>query len=88
MFTHSWSYEWTTEQSSDYDRLENKSVGELLSDINREDHKVPEAIAKGMSLYLMAAIGDQIDLSDQLEYILSNFEQNKKAIVEDISNGT
>lgn len=37
--------------------------------------------------YLVAAIGDQIDLSDQLEYILGNFEANKQAIIEDIANG-
>lgn len=37
--------------------------------------------------YLLAAIGDQIDLSDQLEYIITNLETNKKAILEDIVNG-
>lgn len=37
--------------------------------------------------YVLAAIGNQIDLSDQLEYILSELEANKKAIVEDIQNG-
>jgi hypothetical protein len=37
--------------------------------------------------YVLAAIGDQIDLSDQLEYILSDLENNKKAILEDITNG-
>lgn len=37
--------------------------------------------------YLMAAVGNQIDLSDQLEYILANLETNKRAIVEDIKNG-
>lgn len=37
--------------------------------------------------YLLSAIGDQIDLSDQLEYIITNLETNKKAILEDIVNG-
>jgi hypothetical protein len=37
--------------------------------------------------YLVAAIGDQIDLGDQLEYIISNLETNKQAIIEDIVNG-
>jgi hypothetical protein len=37
--------------------------------------------------YLLAAIGDQIDLSDQLEYIIGNLETNKSAILEDIVNG-
>lgn len=37
--------------------------------------------------YVLAAIGNQIDLNDQLEFILSELEANKKDIVEDISNG-
>ncbi|MDL2363463.1 MAG: hypothetical protein QFB86_03745 [Patescibacteria group bacterium] len=37
--------------------------------------------------YVLAAVGNQIDLSDQLEYILTDLEANKKAIVEDINSG-
>lgn len=37
--------------------------------------------------YVLAAIGDQIDLNDQLEYILGQMEENKKSIIEDINNG-
>ncbi|HET9098017.1 MAG TPA: hypothetical protein VFN51_00185 [Candidatus Saccharimonadales bacterium] len=37
--------------------------------------------------YVLAAIGDQIDLTDQLEYILADLEANKKAIIEDLHNG-
>mgnify|MGYP001565404936 CR=1 FL=1 len=38
--------------------------------------------------YVLAAIGDQIDLNDQLEYILGALETNKAAIIEDIQSGT
>lgn len=38
--------------------------------------------------YILRAIGNQIDLSDQLDYILSELEANKKAIIEDIKRGT
>jgi hypothetical protein len=38
--------------------------------------------------YVLEAIGNQIDLSDQLEYILGDLEANKKAILEDILNGS
>ena len=38
--------------------------------------------------YVLAAVGNQIDLSDQLEYILSELETNKAAILEDINSGT
>jgi translation initiation factor 6 (eIF-6) len=38
--------------------------------------------------YVLAAIGNQISLDDQLEYILGELEENKKAIIEDITRGT
>lgn len=38
--------------------------------------------------YIVSAIGNQIDLSDQLEYILNDLEANKAAILEDIRYGT
>ena len=37
--------------------------------------------------YVLRAIGDQIDLSDQLDYILSELESNKADIIEDIKRG-
>ena len=36
----------TTEQSSLYDNLENKSIEEILSEINREDQKIALAVQK------------------------------------------
>lgn len=44
-------------------------------------------MAEIVNHYVMAAIGDQIDLTDQLEYILSELEANKQAIIEDITRG-
>ncbi|MBI5906935.1 hypothetical protein HY857_02665 [Candidatus Saccharibacteria bacterium] len=38
--------------------------------------------------YVLRAIGNQIDLSDQLDYILAQLEANKKAILEDVKRGT
>ena len=46
-----------------------------------------ENVAEIVNHYLMAAVGNQIDLSDQLEYILNEFESNKQAILEDINRG-
>lgn len=37
--------------------------------------------------YVLAAVGNQIDLSDQLEYILADMDANKAAIIEDIQRG-
>ncbi len=38
--------------------------------------------------YVLAAVGNQIDLSDQLDYILSELQDNKKAIIEDLTRGS
>lgn len=46
-----------------------------------------ENMADIINHYVLAAIGNQIDLNDQLEYILADLETNKKAIAEDIRNG-
>lgn len=44
-------------------------------------------MAEIVNHYVVNAIGDQIDLEDQLEYILSELEHNRQAIIEDISSG-
>lgn len=37
--------------------------------------------------YVLAAVGDQIDLNDQLDYILADLEANREALIEDIMHG-
>ena len=37
--------------------------------------------------YIIESIGTEIDLSDQLDYIFGNLQENKAAILEDIRNG-
>lgn len=44
-------------------------------------------MAEIVNHYVLAAIGNQIDLNDQLEYILADLEANKQAIIEDITSG-
>lgn len=46
-----------------------------------------ENMADIINHYVLSAIGDQIDLNDQIEYILSDLEANKQAIVKDITDG-
>ena len=50
--------------------------------------KFEKDMADIVNHYLLAAIGNQIDLTVQLEYIFQYLEQNKQAIVEDIRSGT
>ncbi|HET8709164.1 MAG TPA: hypothetical protein VFL85_02685 [Candidatus Saccharimonadales bacterium] len=47
-----------------------------------------ENMAEIINHYVMAAIGNQIDLGDQLEFILSDLEANKQAILQDIQSGS
>ena len=44
-------------------------------------------MAEIVNHYVLGAVGNQIDLNDQLEYILGELEANKQAIIEDITNG-
>lgn len=44
-------------------------------------------MAEIVNHYILTAIGGQIDLNSQLEFILADLEANKKAIIEDITNG-
>ena len=46
-----------------------------------------ENMADIVNHYVLAAIGNQIDLNDQLEYILAELDENKKSILEDITHG-
>lgn len=53
----------------------------------RRIQRFDENMADIVNHYVLAAIGNQIDLNDQLEYILGELEANKKAILEDVKNG-
>lgn len=53
----------------------------------REVKRFEDNMTDIVNHYLVAAVGQEIDLSDQLEYIIANLEANKKAIIEDIVNG-
>lgn len=64
---------------------------ELQEQVAAEKAQVMERFETNMGRvvnhYVLAAIGNQIDMSDQLSYILSELEANKKEIMKDIANG-
>lgn len=64
---------------------------QVLVELNKEKAQAlkgfEDNLAKIVNHYVIGAIGNQIDLSDQLEYILGEIEANKTAILEDISSG-
>ena len=65
------SFTKTTEQSSNYDHLENMSVSELLQNINNEDKTVPLAIEKALPQIetLVAKTVTQLKKGGRLFYI-------------------
>lgn len=65
-------------------RLE-KEVGE---EKERRIKQFEDRMAQVVNHYVLEAVGNQIDLNDQLEYILNELEAHKQAIVEDIRSGT
>ena len=61
---------------------------EVTEERERRIKQFDERMAQIVNHYVLSAIGNQIDLNDQLEYILSEMEANKQAIIEDIKNGS
>lgn len=78
-----------TQQAIDQQRqilgaqLEQQVIAEKTRLVGRFEQNMADII----NHYVLAAIGNQIDLNDQLEFILSDLEDNKQAIIEDINNG-
>ena len=60
---------------------------ELAEEKARYVARLEKNMAEILNHYVITAIGDQISLDDQLEYILSELENNKKEIIEDVQNG-
>lgn len=60
---------------------------EIANERARLIGRFEENMGEIVNHYVLAAIGDQIDLNDQLEFILSDLEANKEAIVRDITGG-
>ena len=61
----------STEQDSNYDKLDEMSVRDLLININREDHSVPQTIAKIIPQIeaLIAATVEKLKVGGRLFYI-------------------
>lgn len=64
---------------------------QLIQEIDREKQvlvkRFEENMADIVNHYVLLAIGNQIDLNDQLEFILNDLEDNKEAIIKDLQNG-
>lgn len=67
--------------------LSQQVQSEMEAERARLIRQFQENAAQIVNHYIMLAIGNQIDLSDQLEYIMGELEANKAAIAEDIRNG-
>ena len=65
------SFEKTTESSSNYDKLEQMSVAELLNNINREDQTVAMAVQRAMPQIerLTTKVSEQLKAGGRLFYI-------------------
>jgi hypothetical protein len=65
------------------DKLEKEVDAQRDQIIKRFEENMGEIV----NHYVLDAIGNEIDLSDQLEYILGELQANKDVIVEDIRSG-
>lgn len=60
---------------------------QILKEKKQSIERFESNMADIINHYVLEAIGTQIDLNDQLEYILGDLEANKKAIIEDVKSG-
>lgn len=67
--------------------LNEQLIKEIATEKQRSIERFENNMADVVNHYVLAAIGNQINLEDQLEYILGELERNKKAIIEDINFG-
>lgn len=73
--------------------LQRQAMGQQLQiEVDKEKAQIVKRFEENLGAivnhYLLVAIGDQIDLNDQLNYIIGNMEANKAAIVRDITDGS
>lgn len=68
--------------------LEKQINDQAFEEKQRIIAKFEKDMADIVNHYLLAAIGNEIDLTIQLDYIFQYLEQNKQAIIEDIRSGT
>jgi hypothetical protein len=68
-------------------QLSSQLEKEMAAEKTRLVSHFEQNMAEIINHYVLEAVGNQVDLGDQLEFILSDLEANKKAIVEDIQNG-
>ena len=64
-------------------QLENEIATEKQKRMERFDQHMADIV----NHYILASVGNQIDLNAQLDYILGQMEANKAAIVRDITDG-
>jgi hypothetical protein len=60
---------------------------QMTSEKSRTMARFEGRMADVVNHYVLEAVGDQIDLSEQLEFIMSQLEMNKEAIMRDIKDG-
>jgi len=80
-----------TKTQSVIDEQRAQMVAQLGQELAKEKEAVinrfNEHLVEIVNHYVLAAIGNQININDQLEYVLDELDKNKKAIVEDIRSG-
>jgi hypothetical protein len=60
---------------------------QLATEKSRSLNRFETHMADIVNHYVLEAVGEQIDMSEQLEFILAQMERNKEAIIKDIRDG-
>jgi hypothetical protein len=67
--------------------LETQMNEQVQAEKNRIVEHFESNMASIINHYVLEAIGSEIDLTSQLDYIFQNLEENKQAIIQDVRSG-
>lgn len=70
------------------ERMSTQLIEEVRVEKKRILDKFEQNMQQVVNYYLLESIGSEIDLSDQMDYIFRQLEDNKQAIIEDIESGS
>jgi len=70
-----------------HNEMSQQLAAEFADEKDRLLKHFEENMADIVNHYVLAAIGDQIDLNNQLEFIITSLEENKDSILKDIASG-
>ncbi len=77
--------QYKTEQQ--YEELKDQLAKSLMDEKQRIVQQLEENITDIVSYYIQTAVGNNLELREQIPFIIANLQAEKASIIEDVKNG-